>query len=864
MAADTNATIVRVRAVVEGLPGLNQLKTAMRGISAESKSANVDLRLVNAQLRNLGTETNKSINNLRLQKQAFEAVRNSARIGSDAYKEATLRLKELNRELDKTQAGGGGGGRGRGLATIGTVAGAGFFGGPEALLGAAVGGIFAGPPGAAAGAGIGAGASGLRQQAAGISDYVKELNLAKITLAQASTSQADFNRNLQIARQISTDYSVGLKETVNGYAQVSVAARANGLTVQQTEAIYRGVISASVAFGKSQEDLDAIVRATVQVLSKGKVSAEEMGGQIGERLPGAVAKFAQATGRSLPELAKDFEQGKVTIADFVKFTEKQVNDYDEIAKIIGASPEKAGARLKLALDTAAENYGGFFQNIGAGMQDNLAKMLSWVNKNSEFLKRYAAFWFNLGRDISRAVGFIAGTIFNLGKGIFKVFTDVALFVPRKIAQAFGTTPEKIFGKLTGAVGGALAQYTKNYADYFPEFKVPAGAYGTDQGGGMTGAELPSDGKATKEAEREAKRQEKLLERRNELIRKAGMLQRDITDKTDETSKAMNQLGGNAYTELENKYTKKVDEAKNATGDLLLKVFDLAKEFREAGGNLNISNLVQGIDNLQEAAIGFAQGEYAQDMNKFFRDLDDNISSVNERVYENARAMQYNADVMGGLKDGLIGYGESVGTVREAFANLAESGVKKVENSIFDLVTTGTTNYREFAVAILQETTRMIIQQFILKSIMQSLGFLGGGGSSAVAPLSNVSQYSAGSVGFNPLAFTGGFSFANGGIMTGNGALPLKRYAAGGIATSPQLAMFGEGSRPEAYVPLPDGRTIPVTMKGGGQMGNIVVNVDAGGTSVQGNEPEANKLGEVIGIAIRQELIKQKRPGGLLS
>jgi len=863
MAADTNATIVRVRAVVEGLPGLNQLKTAMRGISAESKSANVDLRLVNAQLKNLGTETNKSINNLRLQRQAFEAVRNSARIGSDAYKEATVRLKELNRQLEKTQTAGGGG-RGRGLQTIGTVAGAGFFGGPEAFLGAAVGGILGGPPGAAAGAGIGAGASGLRQQAAGISDYVKELNLAKITLAQASTSQADFNRNLQIARQISTDYSVGLKETVNGYAQVSVAARANGLSVQQTEAIYRGVISASVAFGKSQEDLDAIVRATVQVLSKGKVSAEEMGGQIGERLPGAVAKFAQATGRSLPELAKDFEQGKVTIADFVKFTEKQVNDYDEIAKIIGASPEKAGARLKLALDTAAENYGGFFQNVGAGMQDNLTKVISWYNKNAEFLKRYATFWFNLARDIGKAIGLIAGTIFNLGKGIFKVFTDVALFVPRKIAQAFGTTPEKIFGKLTGAVGGALAQYTKNYADYFPEFKVPAGAYGTDQGGGITGGELPSDGKATKEAEREAKRQEKLLERRNELIRKAGMLQRDITDKTDETSKAMNQLGGNAYTELENKYTKKVDEAKNATGDLLLKVFDLAKEFREAGGNLNISNLVQGIDNLQEAAIGFAQGEYAQDMNKFFRDLDDNISSVNERVYENARAMQYNADVMGGLKDGLIGYGESVGTVREAFANLAESGVKKVENSIFDLVTTGTTNYKEFAVAILQETTRMIIQQFILKSIMQSLGFLGGGGSSAVAPLSNVSQYSAGSVGFNPLAFTGGFSFANGGIMTGNGALPLKRYAAGGIATSPQLAMFGEGSRPEAYVPLPDGRTIPVTMKGSGQMGNIVVNVDAGGTSVQGNQPDANKLGEALGAAVRAELIRQKRPGGLLS
>jgi hypothetical protein len=75
-------------------------------------------------------------------------------------------------------------------------------------------------------------------------------------------------------------------------------------------------------------------------------------------------------------------------------------------------------------------------------------------------------------------------------------------------------------------------------------------------------------------------------------------------------------------------------------------------------------------------------------------------------------------------------------------------------------------------------------------------------------------------------------------------------------------MYGEGSRPEAYVPLPDGRTIPVTMKGGGA--NVVVNVDASGSSVQGNAPDANALGRAVGAAVQAELIKQKRPGGLLA
>ena len=112
--------------------------------------------------------------------------------------------------------------------------------------------------------------------------------------------------------------------------------------------------------------------------------------------------------------------------------------------------------------------------------------------------------------------------------------------------------------------------------------------------------------------------------------------------------------------------------------------------------------------------------------------------------------------------------------------------------------------------------------------------------------------------------TSAFGFADGGIMTGDGPLPLRKYAGGGIASSPQLAMFGEGAMPEAYVPLPDGRRIPVAMKGGGGGTNVVVNVDAKGTSAQGDGGRSEQLGRVISQAVQAELIKQKRPGGLLT
>ncbi len=85
------------------------------------------------------------------------------------------------------------------------------------------------------------------------------------------------------------------------------------------------------------------------------------------------------------------------------------------------------------------------------------------------------------------------------------------------------------------------------------------------------------------------------------------------------------------------------------------------------------------------------------------------------------------------------------------------------------------------------------------------------------------------------SFFSAMKFADGGIMTSAGAVPLRKYAAGGIASSPQLALYGEGSRPEAYVPLPDGRRIPVAMQGGAGGGDsitIIQNFTVGDVATQ--------------------------------
>lgn len=160
----------------------------------------------------------------------------------------------------------------------------------------------------------------------------------------------------------------------------------------------------------------------------------------------------------------------------------------------------------------------------------------------------------------------------------------------------------------------------------------------------------------------------------------------------------------------------------------------------------------------------------------------------------------------------------------------------------------------------------------------SFGLSGAGFDASAA--SNANYFAeAGKAAFSGSAWT---RFAKGGVMTSNGELDLRKYASGGIANSPQLALFGEGSMPEAYVPLPDGRSIPVSFRDagagesvGGNNISIVINVSntnngstetqsSDATSANKDNSDMTKLANRIKALVRQEIVTQSRPGGLLA
>lgn len=187
-----------------------------------------------------------------------------------------------------------------------------------------------------------------------------------------------------------------------------------------------------------------------------------------------------------------------------------------------------------------------------------------------------------------------------------------------------------------------------------------------------------------------------------------------------------------------------------------------------------------------------------------------LDDYNRALEDQRRSYLQSQDTMAaGAELFMLDLRERARVTGEDVYQFLDGAFNRVSDAIKDFVRTGRLDFQELFLGIVEDFIASGIEQMIAQ--LWSVISGGGGGGGFFSSILSI------------------FGFANGGIMGPNGPLALHRYAKGGVASSPQLAMFGEGSQPEAYVPLPDGRSIPVTMNGGGGT-TIVVNVDARGST----------------------------------
>jgi hypothetical protein len=219
-----------------------------------------------------------------------------------------------------------------------------------------------------------------------------------------------------------------------------------------------------------------------------------------------------------------------------------------------------------------------------------------------------------------------------------------------------------------------------------------------------------------------------------------------------------------------------------------------------------------------------------------------------------------SSVGAGFQQGLQGYVDSVGNLRDAVGQLTTNSIGGLEDSLVELATTGTTNFKAFAASVLQDTSRMIIRQLVLKTIMQIIGGIGGG----VAK-----------------SFELPFSIPGGNGVDFTKALDMPRLNAmgnvygGDMVTSPTMFKFASGGAfrtgvmgeagPEAIMPLRRGRDGRLGVAAAGGTSNaITINVDASGTKASGDPGTGAALARDLARVVDDRLIHHRRPGGLLA
>lgn len=113
----------------------------------------------------------------------------------------------------------------------------------------------------------------------------------------------------EFVKKVANELGLELAGAATGYAKLAASTKGTAAEGEATRKVFIGVASAAAAMGLSADETNGAIMALSQIASKGKVTMEELRGQLGERLPGAMAIAARSMGVSTGELEKLVEAG---------------------------------------------------------------------------------------------------------------------------------------------------------------------------------------------------------------------------------------------------------------------------------------------------------------------------------------------------------------------------------------------------------------------------------------------------------------------------------------------------------------------------------------------------------------------------
>ena len=238
-------------------------------------------------------------------------------------------------------------------------------------------------------------------------------------LGSSEAAAAQFQQLSQFADQ----YGLNLVAVGEAYKNFAAAAVSANVPLEQTNYIFESVAKAASVLKLSNDDLKGSLNALSQMISKGTVSAEELRGQLGERLPGAFNLAAKAMGVTTSELGKMLENGEIMAGDLLPKLALELNKTfgDKITGKVD-SLQASVNRLDNSFTNAVNNgnVGELFKGIvdGANVALKILESDSW----GEFFNRLST---SLNPNLnSNSIDIVYDSLKNLNKEVKKTDVDV--------------------------------------------------------------------------------------------------------------------------------------------------------------------------------------------------------------------------------------------------------------------------------------------------------------------------------------------------------------------------------------------------------------------------------------------------------
>lgn len=254
----------------------------------------------------------------------------------------------------------------------------------------------------------------------GLSDFVSRLitvsrETSRVTTAlkNVSGSLGQFADNQRFLLDMAKKYGLEINALTGNFAKFTAASQVSGMSMMNQRKIFESVSRAATAFGMSSEDSNGVFLALSQMMSKGKISSEELRLQMGERLPIALQAMAKAAGVSVAGLDKLLKQGKLMSADVLPRFADALNEM--IPNVDTDNLETSINRLKNAFTEFTK---------GTGIQSAYKGIIDWLT----------------------------GAVKTAGEDIKSVFSSVAAFV---IGVALGKMFKWIVAQLAASQRAAM-------------------------------------------------------------------------------------------------------------------------------------------------------------------------------------------------------------------------------------------------------------------------------------------------------------------------------------------------------------------------------------------------------------------------